>query len=74
MDDPDEKATAGIPDLWITYHGAIQKKLEASKVNIGHDYSPAWGRDYWSGRTLGESGVHVRECEMGTLILGMIDS
>lgn len=64
----------GIPDLLVSYHVAIQKKAEASRLKLGDSYTRAWGKEQWSGTPMGASGTYVKEFEEGTLILEIIDA
>ncbi len=61
-------------DFWVVYHVAIRKKLEYSKLPIGYDYSPAWGRGQWTDERIGDRGTYVRTFDEGTLVLDIVDA
>jgi len=64
----------GMPDFLVAWRAAIRRKLEYSKLAIGYDYAPAWGRDRVTGTSVGERGTYVREHEMGTLVIDIVDA
>lgn len=69
------KSNAGLEvDFWVVYHVAIRKKLEYSKLPIGYDYSPAWGRGQWTDERIGDRGTYVRTFDEGTLVLDIVDA
>ncbi len=68
------RSRTGTPDFLVTWRAAIRRKLEYSKLAIGYDYVPAWGRDRMTGASVGDRGTYVREHELGTLVIDIVDA
>ncbi len=64
----------GMPDFLIAWRAAIRRKLEYSKLKLGYDYAPAWGRDRLTGASVGDRGTYVRQYELGTLVIDIVDA
>ncbi len=64
----------GMPDFLVAWRAAIRRKLEYSKLKLGYDYAPAWGRDRLTGASVGDRGTYVREYELGTLVIDIVDA
>jgi len=63
------------PHLWFTYHLAIRTKARADGSVLGNrDTEPGGGKEFYSGRKLGDQWRRVTEYEIGTLTLEAMDA
>ncbi|RKG97806.1 DUF4136 domain-containing protein [Corallococcus sp. CA053C] len=62
------------PDFLIGWQGAIETRLSADAVNsyYGYPWDPFWGSFY--GPYGGGGGTYLREYDVGTLILDVVDA
>ena len=58
----------------VSYHVAIQKKAETSRLKLDESYTRGCGKEQWSGTPMGASGTYIKEFEEGTLVLEIIDA
>ena len=56
---------AGEPDLFVTYHAIIERKVDIETTHYGYGYR-RYGSRY--------SEVYAREYEVGTLIIDLVDA
>lgn len=61
------------PDLYVTYHLALDKELSLDTTHYGYGWGGGWYWDpYWGGG--GSSTTRVREYTTGTLIIDIWDA
>ncbi len=64
------------PDVYVTYHGDSDKKMNINTSHWGYGYGGGWRRDpYWGGGAgHGSSTTRIHEYDVGTLVVDVWDA
>jgi len=64
----------GKPDVYVTYHGENETRMNVNTSNWGYGHGAGWGWDpYWGGG-YGSSTTTVSQYEVGTLVIDIWDA
>ena len=62
------------PDVYVTYHGENETRMNVNTSNWGYGHGAGWGWDpYWGGG-YGSSTTTVSQYEVGTLVIDIWDA
>ena len=64
-----------VPQLWFTFRFAIERKARIhDSLLSGKKTEPGGGREYYSGRSMGDQTRRVEEYEIGSLTIEAVDA
>lgn len=67
------KSEAGSADMLVNYLTKVDKKINVDTFNTNYGYNPYWGPGWgWGGQM--QTQTTVREYEVGTLIVDLVDN